>query len=502
MLDEVRIPDDRGHEQAGRVSTTAAVVAVAGLVLVAALAGLTRLGRDDGPAPGSPGGRATDPPAAAEPSKASPAPWSAHPDRGMAPAATASPYGIWPYGRRPTSRIHRSDSARTVGTRFRVQQEGTVVALRYYGESSHLGRVVGQLHTADGQLLGRAVFGTSDRPGWHQKALGTPVRLRAGRSYVVSYVAPRGHVSYRPATFGDGRVIRTGALVAVAGRTVAGSGFPTSTSRSAFFADVAFRPRPAFPTASTTGVPANWTPTRTVTGDVTIDTPGEVVEDLRVTDGSIIVAAPDVTLRRVEVLGGTIGNWVGPTCSEGLRIERSTVARAPGQPTSGADSAISTGGYTAVRVKIDGLPEGFRVGGQPEGCGPVVIRGSYVKVTAPDICGDWHGDGLQGWEGPALTVRNTRMILEERDDCGGTAPFFYPDQGNTSVDIDGLLVQGGGYPFRLGTPGVVRDLKIVTGFYYGPIDVKCSLLEEWDAEIVELGQDEQPVRVRDQPCNT
>ena len=495
MLDEVRIPGPGGHDQGRRGSPTVTAAVVTALVLLTASAGLTRLGRDDGPASGHPGRGSADMSAT---SQVTP------PDDVVAAAATTATYGIWPADRSPSSRIRASDRARTVGTLFRVTQDGTVVALRYFGRSTDLGRVVGRLHTADGQLLARAVFGTPDEPGWHRKALGTPVQLVAGRSYVVSYVAPRGHVSYRPSTFTDGRGIRSGALVAVAGRTVAGSGFPTSTSGSAFFADVAFRPRsePVFPTATTAGVPANWTPTRTVTGDLTIDEPGAVVEDVRVTDGSIIVAAPDVTLRRVEVLGGTIGNWVGPTCSAGLRIERSTVARAPGELTSGADSAISTGSYTAVRVKIDGLPEGFRVGGQPEGCGPVVIRDSYVKVTAPDICGDWHGDGLQGWEGPALTVRNTRMILEEREDCGGTAPFFYPDQGNTSVDIDGLLVQGGGYPFRLGTPGVVRNLKILTGFYYGPIDVKCSLLQEWDAEVVELDADEQPVRLRDQPCNT
>src|SRR6185436_11887451 len=143
----------------------------------------------------------------------------------------------------------------------------------------------------------------------------------------------------------------------------------------------------------------------------------------------------------------------------------------------------------AKDVKILGHPEGFRVGGKDE-CGPVKIVNSFAKVVSPDDCGDWHGDALQGYDGAALTVRNSVLKLDERDGCGGTAPFFYPsDQGNTSVSIDGLVVEGGGYPFRLGEPGVVRDLRIVRGsWYYGPINVACSKLSEWDASIVDNGK--------------
>lgn len=258
-----------------------------------------------------------------------------------------------------------------------------------------------------------------------------------------------------------------------------------------------------FPTARSTGVPVHWQPRRTVHGNYSINRAGAVVEDLRVVNGSILVNAPNVTLRRVEVLGGTIGNFEGGTCNGGLVIRRTTVAKARGQVTDGSETAISTGSYKAVRTEINGLPEGFRVGGKPEGCGRVVIKDSYARIVYPDQCGDWHGDALQGWQGPALKLRHTRLILKERDGCGGTAPFFYPgDQGNTSVNIDGLLVQGGGYSFRLGTPGSVRNLNIVRGFYYGPILVNCSLLSAWQAHIVKLNAQNQPVTLRRQRCNT
>src|SRR6478735_4084289 len=93
------------------------------------------------------------------------------------------------------------------------------------------------------------------------------------------------------------------------------------------------------------GVPAGWQPRKERNGDV-------------------IVAAPDVTLRRVEVVGGRIDNNAESDCFNGLRIVRSTVRAAPGQRTSDQDLySIGTGGYTAQRVEILGTAEGFRVGG-------------------------------------------------------------------------------------------------------------------------------------------
>jgi hypothetical protein len=257
-----------------------------------------------------------------------------------------------------------------------------------------------------------------------------------------------------------------------------------------------------FPTLASAGVPVGWQPVQSVSGSYVVRTAGAVVQDLRV-NGSIVVAAPNVTLRRVEVIGGSITNGSGSTCQNGLVIEDSTVRRASGQTTSGDEPAVGVGGYTARNVKIDGLPEGFRVGGKNDiGCGPVVIEDSYARVVSPDVCGDWHGDGVQGYDGAALRMRNSVLVLVERSGCGGTAPFFYPgSQGNTSVDIDGLIVEGGGASFRLGTSGTVRTLKVVDGsWYYGPLEVQCSLVTSWSAQVVRLDANGQPVTVRNLNC--
>ncbi|MDH2414836.1 DUF4082 domain-containing protein [Nocardioides sp. CER19] len=427
---------------------------------------------------------AADTPSSAEPQAAR-----------TAPAA----YGIWRKAKPRAS--DRRTTATTVGTRFRPTRSGRVTALRFYSVRAPQAAVRMRLFTAGGRRLGQVRIPRSGAAGWQARALARPVALHTGRTYVVSYTVPGRHVSRRGNVFAKGRVVRSGALVATGARVAThGQSFPTRSSTSAFFADVAFVPD-VLPTESTAGVPAGWRPKRTVNGTYTVRTPGAVVEDLRV-NGGLEVAADNVTLRRVEVVGGWIGNWPGRTCTTGLLMQQVSVVRAPGQKTAGLGAAISTGGYTADRVKIDGFPEGFRVGGKPQGCGPVVVRDSYARITPPNNCEsvDWHGDSLQGWQGNALTVRNSVLILEGTRTCTGTSPFFYPDQGNTSVDIDGLLVEGGGYSFRLGTRGSVRNLEVVAGSYwFGPFTADCSLLSTWDARLVRL-VDGRRVTVRKLPC--
>ena len=271
------------------------------------------------------------------------------------------------------------------------------------------------------------------------------------------------------------------------------SAVPTpSSSGSTVPQTVTPTPQTGFPTAATTGVPPGWVPAQTRTSTLRVSS--GTVQDVRIVGANLELTGP-VTVRRVEIVGGRI---VVAGCRGGVVIEDTSVLR--GQTTRSSDpEAIGPGGYTARRVKLDGVAEGFRVGGRSSGCGPVVIEDSYARVVAPDSCGDWHGDGTQLYDAPPVTIRNVSLILQERGGCGGTAAFFGPAaQGNSSADIERLRVQGGGYPFRLGVPGRVVGLDIVQGWPYGPINVKCSVLTDWSARIVTASG----AFVRNQPCNT
>jgi PKD repeat protein len=262
-------------------------------------------------------------------------------------------------------------------------------------------------------------------------------------------------------------------------------------------------PPGSFPTPSTTGVPAGWAPAQTRSGDLVVTQAGAVVQDVLLQNADLIVDAPNVTIRRVKLQGGRIFNTQG-SCQNGMVVEDSTLEPPPGQSyIADSEGVVGNGGYTARRVKIWRRAEGFRVGGKSDGCGPVRIEDSFEKIVIPPGRCDLHSDGIQGFDGPALTVVNTTIDFNEAG-CG-TAPFFVPDgQGNTSATVDRLLVMGGGATFRLGVPATVTGLKIVDrSWFYAPLDVKCSLATAWDASIVTITPDYQvATTVRPQSCNT
>jgi len=242
------------------------------------------------------------------------------------------------------------------------------------------------------------------------------------------------------------------------------------------------------PSPADVGLPTGWVPAQTRSSDLVVTQPGAVVQDIRFQNADLIIDAPNVTVRRIDMQGGLINNWAGANCQNGLLIEDSTFEPPPGQQYWNNTTGVTGfGGYTAQRVKLWRLGEGFRDGGRSGGCGPVNIEDSFVKISIPPGCpGDPHSDGIQGYDGPPLTVANVTVDFTEA--ACGTAPFFVPaSQGNTTADVNGLLVMGGGLPFRDGVPGSIRGLKTVDhSWYYAPIDVNCSLFSAWDAQLVTI----------------
>jgi len=269
-------------------------------------------------------------------------------------------------------------------------------------------------------------------------------------------------------------------------------------------AEARAKPR-RFPTPETTGVPAHWKPQRTLTTDLHVTRPGAIVHDVLLKNADLIVDAPDVTIRRVDLQGGRIANDIGPRCEGPMTIEDTTIEPPPGERYSvESEGTIASAAYTARRVKIWRRSEGFRVSGNgyPD-CAPVRIVDSFAKIVIPPGRCDLHSDGIQGYGAPHTSISN--MTIDFREANCGTAPFFFPSaQDNTSVSIRRLLVMGGGYAFRLGVPGTVADLKIVDhSWVFDPIDVACSRVTAWDAQIVTITADYQVKRiVRTQRCDT
>lgn len=440
-----------------------------------------------------------------------------------APVAEAS-VTILDHRVKPAILVDSDRAGVELGVRFTSTRTGTINAIQFYRNSAQKAAYIGSIWSTSGRRLATARFPAKGVAGWQGARLKKPVQVSARQTLIASYYTPNGSYAATNSAFSrDTR--RNGFTIPANGgvyRYGATSGFPTqSWIGSNYFVDIVFRPGPAtapmppgpkptpkptphrnaYPTLETAGLPRGWKPERAITGDLHIRTAGAVLHDVRVTGGTIFVEAPNVTIRRVEGVGAQVNNFPGSVCSSRLVIEDSTFRRGALGSNPANPPVIGIGGYTARNVLIDGATEGMRVGGTPD-CGPVNVIDSYILVMRPDVCGDWHGDGIQGYGGAKLTVRNLVIDFQE-DGCGGTAPFFYPaDQGNTSVNVDRLVVRGGGYPFRLGTPGSVSNLGVVDQSWgYGPIDVvSCSSLSKWQANVVKLDRNGQPVPIRPLPC--
>ncbi|WP_244931721.1 DUF4082 domain-containing protein [Nocardioides sp. W7] len=154
----------------------------------------------------------------------------------------------------PTVPSDDSSTPVELGTAFVPSRDGTVRALRFLKGAGNGGTHVGTLWSDTGSVLARVTFANETPLGWQRARLSTPVRVEAGKRYVVSYLAPQGHYSYSLDHFAQ--PVTSGQLVAPAGDNGqflygASGGFPTYSFRSSsYFADVEYLPDPATITVS------------------------------------------------------------------------------------------------------------------------------------------------------------------------------------------------------------------------------------------------------------
>ena len=94
---------------------------------------------------------------------------------------------------------------------------------------------------------------------------------------------------------------------------------------------------------------------------------------------------------------------------------------------------MSYGGYTARRVEILNRSEGSGPAHAGQAADSSTIQDSFIQVRPPAPCGDWHGDGIQGYDSGGLAVRNVTIDFDPGS-CGGTGGFFYPGGPDGSPD--------------------------------------------------------------------
>jgi len=230
------------------------------------------------------------------------------------------------------------------------------------------------------------------------------------------------------------------------------------------------------------------------------------VQDVRLTNGaSIEVRADDVTIRRVDLQGGTITNQFGDApagCGHNMLVEDTTFEQIPGEFAPGDFPVIGEGSYTARRIEVDGRGEGPRL----SDCGPVTLEDSFIKIRGADPgtpqCETVHSDGVQADGGVGGSARNNTIIMQTP--CGTSAWFVtHPEINTGRYDIDRLLVSGAGFTFRQSMPGSITGLRIVNNSWvYDAIgELVCSAFSAWDAKLVTIDSNYQVAStIRDQPC--
>ena len=195
---------------------------------------------------------------------------------------------FWPNSSRPSTPEVTNDTASvTLGVKFYSDVSGFITGVRFYKGSHNTGTHVGTLWTNSGTKLASVTFSGETESGWQQANFSTAVSIVANKTYVISYLAPRGYYacdqSYSWSTVGATPLHVTGTSPGVYayGSTTR---FPNGTwNRSNYWVDVMFSPtNPTTSTPTTTytisgtvsGSPAGLTLSGTLSQSTTTDAVG------------------------------------------------------------------------------------------------------------------------------------------------------------------------------------------------------------------------------------
>lgn len=371
-------------------------------------------------------------------------------------AAEVAP-GLFSTSVTPTVKAVQSKKTAEIGVRITATSDGTISALQIYRSKRQRNKqLVGSLWTSSGDRIARATFASSSRVGWQNAKLKTPVAVKAGEVFTVSYLAKGGHYPATPGMFS--RNYRHGGLMVAQNGSVR-----TYTSRSrmpsgsvargrSFLVDVAFTPTggstvaaeptptptpvvtptptptpvvtptptPSSPTASQTptapaagsgGIPAGFPNANTTgvragvtltdSGSITVNTSGTVIEGLRV-NGTITVNAANVVIRDTLIRGG--GNGYPIRLTDGAQNVLIEYVEVDNLDSTGIGIYFNGGSGRVRYTDIHSAEDGIRLGG----AGDIIVEYSYIHDLFRQP--DGHHDTIQIRSGDNVTIRGNSLL--------------------------------------------------------------------------------------------
>ena len=150
----------------------------------------------------------------------------------------------------PEVASENDNSSVELGVKFSSEAAGNVTGIRFYKGAGNVGPHVASLWSSTGTLLASATFAGETATGWQQVSFPSPVAISANTTYVVGYLAPKGHYSATASAFATGPFSNL-PLSALATTTTpngvyaynTASTFPTNSYKATnYYVDVDFEP--------------------------------------------------------------------------------------------------------------------------------------------------------------------------------------------------------------------------------------------------------------------
>lgn len=220
------------------------------------------------------------------------------------------------------------------------------------------------------------------------------------------------------------------------------------------------------PGPSNTGVPAG-TGLRLHNGNLTIRTAGAVVDGLDVR-GRIVIAAPNVTVRRTVIRGaGRPRRSVGLLAITDKRARNFTVEDVTIRPTRASVN------YDAVKVNRPGTFRRLNISGTVDG---VLIYGNRVRVEGSYLHGFRHYRSDPNHRGKAshddaiqiLSGRGHRVVGNTLEGAYNAAVMVTQDRGTTGdLQIVGNWIDHGGCSVNFGSDGKAKAGLVVAANHFG-----------------------------------
>jgi hypothetical protein len=227
---------------------------------------------------------------------------------------------------------------------------------------------------------------------------------------------------------------------------------------------------PGFPGAHNTGVP-DGTVLRSHRGDLTITTPGAVIDSLDI-DGCVRVNAPRVKITRSRITCGGPHSIRVLDAGAGVVIEDSEIDGTAGEVTA----AVCCSRYTLRRVDVHGVIDGPRVGTD------TVIEDSWIH-DLKRVPGS-HNDALQTQGGDNIVIRgNNLQAYNARtgDPMNAALQVGALMRDLTNMVVENNLMNGGNYTISAGDGSsyrisnfVIRNNSFGRDFRYGIVKARSA----------------------------